>query len=119
VVSDEQGGYCRTVAFRTIYSCPKPAVAQVQRDAYGGGVGLIAATDIAIAAETSRFSLSEVKLALIAATISPYVIRVIGEHRIEYFRSACGINFHGIRLIMRLTKEVETLHEQLRFFHQV
>jgi len=64
---------------RTIYSCPKPVVAQVQGDAYGGGVGLIAATDIAIAAETSRFSLSEVKLGLIAATISPYVIRAIGE----------------------------------------
>jgi DNA-binding transcriptional MerR regulator len=44
-------------------------------------------------------------------------IRVL--RRIEYLRSACGINFHGIRLIMRLTKEVETLHEQLRFFHQV
>ena len=64
---------------RTIYSCPKPVVAQVQGDAYGGGVGLIAATDIAVAAETSRFSLSEVKLGLIAATISPYVIRAIGE----------------------------------------
>ena len=54
-------------------------VAQVQGDAYGGGVGLIAATDVAIAAETSRFSLSEVKLGLIAATISPYVVRAIGE----------------------------------------
>lgn len=64
---------------RTIYACPKPVVAQIQGDAYGGGVGLIAATDIAIAAETARFSLSEVKLGLIAATISPYVIRAIGE----------------------------------------
>ena len=44
-------------------------------------------------------------------------IRVL--RRIEYLRSACGINFHGIRLIMRLTREVEMLHEQLRFFHQV
>ena len=64
---------------RTIYACPKPVVARIQGDAYGGGVGLIAATDIAIAAETARFSLSEVKLGLIAATISPYVIRAIGE----------------------------------------
>jgi methylglutaconyl-CoA hydratase len=67
------------IMLRTIYSCPKPVIAQVQGDAYGGGVGLVAATDIAIAAETARFSLSEVKLGLIAATISPYVIRAIGE----------------------------------------
>jgi DNA-binding transcriptional MerR regulator len=43
-------------------------------------------------------------------------IRVL--RRIEYLRSACGINFHGIKLIMRLAREVETLYEQLRFFHQ-
>jgi methylglutaconyl-CoA hydratase len=63
---------------RTIYTCPKPVIARVQGDAYGGGVGLIAAADIAVAADSACFSLSEVKLGLIPATISPYVIRAIG-----------------------------------------
>jgi methylglutaconyl-CoA hydratase len=62
----------------TIYACPKPVVARVQGDAFGGGVGLIAAVDIAVAVDTARFSLSEVTLGLIPATISPYVIRAIG-----------------------------------------
>lgn len=63
---------------RTIDACPKPVVALVQGAAYGGGVGLIAACDIAIAAETAQFALTEVKLGLIPAAISPYVIEAIG-----------------------------------------
>ena len=63
---------------RTIYTCPKPVIARVHGDAYGGGLGLIAAADIAVAADSACFSLSEVKLGLIPATISPYVIRAIG-----------------------------------------
>ena len=70
--------YALATMLRTIYTCPKPVIARVQGDAYGGGVGLIAAADIAVAAETACFSLSEVKLGLIPATISPYVIRAIG-----------------------------------------
>jgi methylglutaconyl-CoA hydratase len=61
----------------TVYSCRKPVVARIQGDAFGGGVGLIAAADIAIAINSARFSLSEVTLGLIPATISPYVIRAI------------------------------------------
>jgi methylglutaconyl-CoA hydratase len=61
----------------TVYSCRKPVVARIQGDAFGGGVGLIAAADIAIAIDSARFSLSEVTLGLIPATISPYVIRAI------------------------------------------
>ncbi|MBK1665970.1 enoyl-CoA hydratase [Rhodospirillum rubrum] len=58
--------------------CPKPTVALVQGVAYGGGVGLVAACDIALAAEPALFCLSEVRLGLIPAVISPYVIRAIG-----------------------------------------
>jgi len=62
-----------------IASCPVPVVARVQGDCYGGGVGLVSACDIAISAHGAGFCLSEVKLGLIPATISPYVIRAIGE----------------------------------------
>jgi methylglutaconyl-CoA hydratase len=62
-----------------IYSCPKPVVAKVQGDCYAGGMGLVAACDIAIASELANFCLSEVKLGLIPATISPYVIRAMGQ----------------------------------------
>lgn len=64
---------------RTIYFCPKPVVAKVQGDCYAGGMGLVAACDIAVAVEEVNFCLSEVKLGLIPATISPYVIKAMGE----------------------------------------
>lgn len=64
---------------RTIHECPKPTIARVHGDAYAGGMGLVAACDIAVAASTANFCLSETKLGLIPATISPYVIRAMGE----------------------------------------
>jgi methylglutaconyl-CoA hydratase len=57
---------------------PQPTVALVNGAAYGGAVGLVAACDIAIAATGARFALSEVRLGLVPAMISPYVIRAIG-----------------------------------------
>ena len=57
----------------------KPTIARVQGPAYGGGVGLIAACDIAIATRNARFALTEVRLGLIPAAIGPHVIRAIGE----------------------------------------
>jgi methylglutaconyl-CoA hydratase len=73
----------------TIYSCSKPTVARVHGDCYAGGMGLVAACDIAVAADGIEFCLSEVKLGLIPATIAPYVMRAMGEraaHR--YFLTA-------------------------------
>ena len=72
-----------------IYHCPKPTIARVQGDTYAGGMGLVAACDMAVAVDTAQFCLSEVKLGLIPATISPYVIRAMGtraSHR--YFLTA-------------------------------
>lgn len=74
---------------KIIYECPKPTIAAVQGDVYAGGIGLIAACDVAIAVKSASFCLSEVRLGLIPATISPYVIRAIGAraaHR--YFLTA-------------------------------
>jgi methylglutaconyl-CoA hydratase len=64
---------------RTMYTCPKPVVAKVQGDCYAGGMGLVAACDVVVAVDTANFCLSEVKLGLIPATISPYVIKAMGE----------------------------------------
>lgn len=74
---------------RMIYESPKPTVARVHGPAYAGGMGLVAACDIAIAGHAARFCLSEVKLGLIPAMISPYVIKAMGErHARRYFLSA-------------------------------
>ena len=61
-----------------LYTLSKPTIAKVQGSAFGGAVGLIACCDIAIASRMSKFCLSEVKLGLIPATISPYVIQAVG-----------------------------------------
>ena len=63
---------------RVIYECPQPTIARVQGDVYAGGMGLVAACDMAVAAEGAGFCLSEVKIGLIPAPISPYVIRAMG-----------------------------------------
>jgi len=64
--------------FHAVHSCSRPVVARVQGDAFGGGVGLAAACDIVIAADSVGFALSEVKLGIVAATISPHVVRAMG-----------------------------------------
>jgi methylglutaconyl-CoA hydratase len=63
----------------SIYSLPLPTIARVNGAAVGGGMGFVATCDIAVAASDARFSLSEVKLGLVPACISPYVIRKAGE----------------------------------------
>jgi methylglutaconyl-CoA hydratase len=72
-----------------IASCPVPVIAKVQGDCFGGGVGLVACCDVVVAAEQAGFCLSEARLGLIPATISPYVIHAIGERAARrYFVTA-------------------------------
>ncbi len=71
--------------FNTLATCRKPTIALVQGAAIGGGVGLVAACDIALAANTASFCLSEVKLGLIPAVISPYVNRAIGKRAAQKY----------------------------------
>src|SRR3954470_20408180 len=67
----------------------QPTLAVVQGSAYGGGVGLVACCDVAIAAERASFCLTEVKLGLTPATISPYVVNAIGPGQARrYFTTA-------------------------------
>ena len=63
----------------TLNRLPKPTIARVNGAAYGGGVGLIACCDMAIGVTDAQFALTEVKLGLIPAVISPYVVAAIGE----------------------------------------
>jgi methylglutaconyl-CoA hydratase len=91
--------------FHLMYSCPKPVIARVNGAAIGGGTGLVAVCDIAIAAENAKFSLSEVKLGLVPACISPYVIRKVGEGRCrEFFLT-------GERLIAKRAMELGLVNQ--------
>jgi methylglutaconyl-CoA hydratase len=74
---------------KTLYRLPKPTIARVHGAAYGGGVGLVACCDIAIAAQQATFALTEAKLGLIPATIGPYVVEAIGARAARrYFLTA-------------------------------
>lgn len=74
---------------RAVRESPKPVIACVHGPAFGGGVGLVAACDIAIASTEARFRLPEVQLGLVPAVISPYVIEAIGVRAARrYFLSA-------------------------------
>jgi len=74
---------------RVIYDCPKPTIARVQGDVFAGGMGLVAACDMAVSVDSASYCLSEVKLGLIPATISPYVIRAMGARAAQrYFLTA-------------------------------
>lgn len=72
-----------------IWACPVPVIGRVHGDCYAGGVGLAAVCDILVAAEGVNFCLSEAKLGLLPATISPYVVKALGEQASRrYFTTA-------------------------------
>jgi methylglutaconyl-CoA hydratase len=106
-----------------LYACPKPTIAKVQGDVYAGGMGLVAACDMAVAVDSANFCLSEVKLGLIPATISPYVIRAMGAraaHRYfltaERFGAAEALRIgfvHEVALPEQLDAKVDELAQAL------
>lgn len=67
--------------FRIIAACPRPTIARVNGAAMGGGLGLVAVCDIAVASSAAVFAASEVRLGLIPSTIAPYVVRAIGPRQ--------------------------------------
>jgi methylglutaconyl-CoA hydratase len=80
---------------RTLNDLRKPTIARVQGSAFGGGVGLVACCDMAIAADETRFCLSEVRLGLVPAAISPYVIAAMGQRASRrYFLTAERFSAH-------------------------
>ena len=75
---DEESPFVKIL--KLLWRGPKPVIAGVNGHAFGGGVGLVAACDIAVSAAEARFSFSEVRVGLVPATISVLVVRKIGEH---------------------------------------
>ncbi len=94
---------------RCLNELPKPTIARVQGAAYGGGVGLIACCDIAVASQDAMFGLTEVKLGLIPAVISPYVIAAIGARAARRWFLTAGrfdaVEAHRIGLIHEVVPE--------------
>ncbi len=101
----------------------KPTIAMVQGAAFGGAVGLVACCDMAIASDTASFCLSEVKIGLIPAVISPYVMRALGERQSRrYFLTAerftadtakaLGL-LHEVVSASELPQQADALAEQL------
>lgn len=85
---------------------PQPSIARIQGNAFGGAVGLISCCDIAIAARTACFGLTETRLGLIPATIGPYVIEAIGP------RWARRLFQTGERFDAELAQEIQLIHER-------
>ena len=91
--------------FLAVDELPKPVVARVQRAAIGGGAGLVAAADLAVAEEGARFAFSEVRLGIAPATIAPFVVRKIGYSR------ARALFLTGERFGADLAREIGLVHE--------
>jgi methylglutaconyl-CoA hydratase len=102
---------------RRLAHCPKPTVARIQGPAYGGGVGLVACCDVAIATFDAEFSLTEVKLGLIPAVISPHVIAAIGErYARRYMLTAerfSAAEAYRIGLLHEMVTDEDSLDEAL------
>ncbi len=101
------------LVMQTLDELPKPTIARVQGAAYGGGVGLVACCDIAVAVPSASFCLSEVKLGIIPAVISPYVIAAMGARAARrYFLTAerfDGVEAHRLGLVHELADNEEQL----------
>ena len=102
---------------QTLAGVGKPTIARVHGAAFGGGVGLIACCDIAIATQNATFALSEAKLGLIPATIGPYVVEAIGaRHARRYMITAERFDAgeaYRIGLVHDLTSSVEALDARI------
>lgn len=97
----------------TLHECTKPTIAMIQGAAYGGGAGIAAACDITIAGVDALFCFSEVKLGLVPAVISPYVIKAIGERATtELFMTGECINAqraYELQLVQHVVPQNELL----------
>ena len=105
---------------RNLQFLSKPTIARVNGAAYGGGVGLVACCDIAIGVDTAKFALSEVKLGLVPAVISPYVIAAIGLREArrlfitgEVFDAAVASRIGLLHAVVSATELDEAIERQL------
>lgn len=102
---------------QALSSLPKPTIARIHGPVYGGGVGLVACCDIAVAAMEATFALSEAKLGLIPSTIGPYVIEAIGARAARrYFLTAerfDAAEAYRIGLVHDIVPSLEALDERV------
>src|SRR3712207_3008247 len=91
--------------FRAVEECPKPVVARVRGAATGGGSGLVAAADVAVAEEGTIFAFTEVRLGISPATIAPFVLRKIGQ---SWTRA---LFLTGERFDAQRAQAIELVHE--------
>ncbi len=96
---------------RIMYDSPKPIVARVHGSAFAGGMGLVAAADITVASVDTRFCLSEVKLGLIPAMISPYVIKAMGEANARRYMLTAEVFEAGEAYRIGFVREIAQPHE--------
>ena len=94
--------------FKTIYDCPHPTLALVHGAAFGGGIGLLASCDMAFAEPITLFSFSEVKMGIIPACISPYVIKRIGEFK------ARELMITGKRFMAKEAERYQLINQSLK-----
>ncbi len=98
--------------FRAIRESPKPVIARVQGAALGGGVGLVAVSDIAVSLASATFSFSEVKLGILPAVISPFVIEKIGAGPFRrYALTAERFDAEKAKTIGLISEVVHSIHE--------
>lgn len=97
--------------------CSKPTICRVQGAAFGGAVGLVSCCDMAVAVESATFALSEVKIGLIPATISPYVVRAMGERNARrFFQTAetfTAERANAMRLLHEVVEDEQALDDQV------
>ncbi len=97
---------------KNLQDIPKPTIALVQGAAYGGGLGLVSACDIAIGVKAAKFCLSEVKLGLLPAVISPYVVEAIGVRACRrYFLTAEVFDAEEAHRLGLLHELVDGVHD--------
>lgn len=88
-----------------MHTCPKPLIARVHGAAFAGGMGLVAACDLVVAAEEAEFCLPEVRIGLVPAMISPYIVRAMGEQQARRYVLT------GERLSAREAHRIGFVHE--------
>ena len=104
---------------KTLNNMPQPTIARVQGAAFGGAVGLVSCCDMAVAASSATFSLSEAKIGLVPATISPYVIAAMGERAARrYFMTAERFSAQAANNIGLLSEVIDAEHldDQVNIF---
>lgn len=114
-----QDAQALALMLKTLNNMPQPTIARVQGAAFGGAVGLVSCCDMAVAARSATFSLSEAKIGLVPATISPYVIAAMGERAARrYFMTAEHFSAQAANNIGLLSEVIDAEHldDQVNIF---